>query len=192
MDLQGVKKAVFEKLASLDPLLTYHSIDHTRLVCEAVTKLCELENITAKESDLLFTAALFHDMGFLECREGHEEASSRMARSILPAFHYTTEEIEKISKYILATKSGMNPQTNGEKIMKDADVFYLGTDDYFHISDLLFAELRNFNLIKDQGEWLQLQINFLQKHRFHTESASKIGEATKQKTLLLLQKRAHV
>lgn len=192
MDLLGVKKAAFERLASLDPLLTYHSIDHTHMVCDAVSRLCEMESITTKEKDLLFTAALFHDMGFLECREGHEEVSSEMAKNILPAFHYTPEEIERISKYILATKSGMNPQTIGEKIMKDADLFYLGTDDYFRISDLLFNELFNFNLIKDQGEWLQLQISFLQKHRFHTESAFKMGEATKQKTLLLLQKRAHV
>lgn len=192
MNVQGAKKAVFEKLASLSPLLTYHSLDHTRMVCEAVVKLCRLENISTKEEDLLFTAALFHDMGFLECREGHEEASTQMARSILPAFDYTSEEIETISKYILATRSGTTPQTMEEKIMKDADLFYLGTDEYFSISALLFTELKNFNLIKNENEWLQLQIGFLQKHRFHTESAASLGEATKQKTLLLLQQKANV
>lgn len=192
MDLSGVKKFAFEKIAELDPLLTYHSPDHTKSVSQAVLLLCELENISAEERDLLYTAALFHDMGFLEKREGHEEISARMARSILPAYHYQEKEISIISDLILATQTGKVPRSIGEKIIKDADLFYLGTEDYFRISDLLFTELKNFNLIQDHSEWLSLQIRFLQKHSFHTESARSAGNSNKQKTLLLLQQKANV
>ena len=59
----------------LSPALCYHSVVHTRDdVVVAAERLAALEGVDDAALLLLRTAAYFHDLGFLEQRDQHENA----------------------------------------------------------------------------------------------------------------------
>jgi hypothetical protein len=115
---------------------------------------------------------LFHDAGFLETYNNHEEASCNIARRCLPQFDYSDEEIEEVCKLIMVTKLPQRPASKLEYILCDADLFYLGTDTYFYTSKKLFDELKAVHLIKNNKQWYNLQVNFLHSHRYFTKVLS--------------------
>ena len=67
----------------LPAYLTYHNVRHTKNVIETVEVLAASEKIDSEELALLRTAALFHDSGFLQHHEDHEELSCKLARKYL-------------------------------------------------------------------------------------------------------------
>jgi len=194
MSIEAVKKFIAQKLLKgLDKRLSYHDLQHTLSVHAAVKFYAQEEGIPQEQIKLLEIAALFHDSGFLKHREGHESISCEIARKELPVFGLNENEIDQICKLIMATKVGYAPVNKLEMIMKDADLDYLGTENYFEISRRLFTELMNFELIKsNESEWNHMQIAFLKKHRYHTNAAIQLREEGKQKTLNLLLKKKHV
>lgn len=185
MNFEGAKKYILEKLArELDPRLTYHSISHTLDVCESAVRIARLEGISESNIVLLQTAALYHDSGMLVTYKGHEEASVQIVHDILPSFNYTPDELMAIEGMILNTKL---PQEAWEKmgmILCDADLDYLGRDDYFLISHQLKYEWDVLNFYPTTLlEWYQLQIRFVGGHHYFTRSATETREKTKQKNL---------
>ncbi len=194
MNISEVKTAILSKLEKeLSPLLTYHNVEHTISVFNATKLICEAENINEKHSRLLLTAALFHDTGFLIQRENHEMFSCNIAKDYLPKYNYSSSDIEFICSIIMATMVHYRPKDIYEQIIKDADLDYLGTDDYDKISEQLFIELKNYNLISDnKKDWVQLQINFLKTHHYYTQTGQKLRESAKQKTLNLLSINSNV
>ncbi len=84
-----------EKLErELPSYLTYHNASHTKEVVEATRTLARSEELTPAEFQIVCTAALFHDAGFLETYNNHEEASCNIARRHLPQFDSSDEEIQ--------------------------------------------------------------------------------------------------
>lgn len=81
----------------LPSYLTYHNVQHTREVLEAVEKLSEFENLSDNDRLLLSTAALFHDTGFVKGSENHEEESCTIAREVLPAYSFTKKKLMKFA-----------------------------------------------------------------------------------------------
>jgi predicted metal-dependent HD superfamily phosphohydrolase len=110
--------------------LNYHNIHHTSEVMAAAEELGGMENISGDDLIILKTAALFHDAGFLSSYEGHEEASCDLANSILPDFDYTATSIREICKLIRATQVPQKPLDKKAQILCDADLYYLGTNEY--------------------------------------------------------------
>ena len=72
---------------------------------------------------------------------------------------------------ILATKIPQSPMTLLEKILCDADLDYLGRDDFYQIGNKLHEEMRNGGLIETEREWNLIQKTFLESHRYHTKFA---------------------
>jgi predicted metal-dependent HD superfamily phosphohydrolase len=136
---------------------------------------------------LLRTAALFHDMGQIVQSEGHENISSNYAREILPLYHYTQEQIEKICSLIMATHLPPKPKTLMECIICDADLDYLGRSDFIPVSDTLYEELRMQNLISDKNTWNKQQIEFISAHTYFTNFAKNNREVNKQNQVKRLQ-----
>jgi HD superfamily phosphodiesterase len=85
-------------------------------VVETVRHIAQSEQLTSAELQLLYTAALFHDAGFLETYNNHEEVSCTIARRYLPQFDYSDDEIEEICKLIMVTKLPQCPATTLKKI----------------------------------------------------------------------------
>src|SRR5688572_5114066 len=105
MNYQGAYDHIIRYLQdNLSPHLQYHDADHTIAVIEAAEDIGRGEGISERELTLVKTAALFHDVGFVDTYTGHEEASVKMARQLLPGYDYTEEEIDEIASLIMVTK----------------------------------------------------------------------------------------
>lgn len=159
--------------------LTYHNINHTLDVHRAAELLGTAEDIDDEEMKLLLTAALFHDAGFLIKVQGHEEESCRIAGEILPGFKYTNDDINKICGMIMATKLPQSPKTNLERILADADLDYLGRDDFFDIGGKLFNELHAAGAIGSEFEWNESQLHFMENHSYFTKTAINLRQEKK-------------
>jgi uncharacterized membrane-anchored protein YitT (DUF2179 family)/predicted metal-dependent HD superfamily phosphohydrolase len=170
--------------------LTYHNVQHTKDVLRAAEHLCEAEEVTGKDKKLLLTAVLFHDAGFINTYEGHEERSCEIAREALPQFDFIKEDIDTICDLIMATKLPHAPITLMQKIICDADLHYLGTTHYFANAHNLYKEFKHQGLVKDKEDWHKKQITFLGDHEFYSRSAFKeYGSLKKQNLQLLNAKR---
>jgi HD superfamily phosphodiesterase len=167
--------------------LTYHSIAHVKDVYQAAESISKAEGISAYEQKLLLTAALFHDSGFIKIREGHEAESCKIAREYLPVYHYKPDEVELICGMIMATKVPQSPKTHLEKILCDADLDYLGRDDFFVLSNRLFTELCFDYLIKNEDDWNREQVDFIEKHRYHTATSTKLRQPRKEEYIKLVK-----
>ena len=133
MRYETVKKFILEKLqGELPQHLSYHSVGHVKDVCQATEEIAGKEGIAGEDLTLLLTAALFHDSGFLFGAAEHEKKSCDIARQHLPEFDYTGDQIEKICGMIMATRIPQTPHNLLEQIIADADLDYLGRDDFFY------------------------------------------------------------
>ncbi len=167
----------------LSPNLHYHSIRHTKDVTKAVERLALMEGITDEDLFLLKSAATYHDAGFVERYDANEEIGMRMAREILPKYGYTQEQIDIIDGLIKATEIPQSPKNLLQEIMCDADLDYLGRDDFHEIADLLRRELREHGKINSDRLWDEIQVKFLEQHTYFTKSAIKTRQPKKMKHL---------
>ena len=169
VELENLKREVFLLLnESLPKELSYHTVKHTQDVFDVSRRISELYMISGRDQYLLLTAALFHDTGFIAIYKGHEEESVRISREILGAYDYENSDLDKIAGMIRATKIPQSPLTFLEKIICDADLDYLGRDDFYTTGSLLFAEYLSYGFVKDEREFDEVQISFLESHDYHT------------------------
>lgn len=160
---------VLEK--GLSPSLHYHSIAHTKDVVRAVERYALLEGVTDEGLFLLKSAATYHDAGFVENYEKNEPIGARMAEEILPKYGYSEQHIEKIKELIYVTQIPHRPINKLEEIICDADLDYLGRDDFHEIADKLRLELKEHGKIDSDRKWDEMQVAFLKMHRYFTPTA---------------------
>lgn len=159
--------------------LYYHCLDHTLDVHESATKLARLEGVAGEDLILIKTASLFHDSGFLKSHVNHEQFGVDIAREVLPDFGYNSKQVSIICGMIKATRIPQSPATHLEKILCDADLDYLGRADYYEVSGMLKRELEAQSRISTEKEWNEIQVEFLEEHRYFTDSATKMRAETK-------------
>lgn len=169
---QIIKSEVLSLLKDkLDPKLTYHNLAHTEDVMHQVERIAKGENITGpNELMLLKVAALFHDSGFLYVYKHHEEKSCQIMEDYMQVGDFTPTEIVRIKGMIMATQIPQTPHNLMEQIICDADLDYLGRDDFERISNGLKEEFLVFKVIKSESDWDPLQIGFFEAHNYFTET----------------------
>jgi predicted metal-dependent HD superfamily phosphohydrolase len=151
----------------LDTRFAYHGLRHTLDVIEQSEQIGLAMQCTEEQIQILKVASLFHDLGFLHVRKGHEKASSDL---FLSASEHKINDIQRqqISACILATTMPQSPQNLLEQIICDADLDYLGRSDFYEISQDLFHEMHACGEMSNQKTWDEIQVVFLDKHHFHT------------------------
>jgi class 3 adenylate cyclase/predicted metal-dependent HD superfamily phosphohydrolase len=174
---------------NLDENLHYHGAFHTANVVKAVERLAIAEGIINEDTLLLKAAALFHDIGFVKQYEHNEAIGADMAREWLPKYGFSSEQIEKVYSLILITNVETDPNSLLEKIIRDADLDYLGREDFMVISENLKKELMIRGRISSDKQWDEIQVDFLAKHRYYTESARKLRRPLKEHHLGLVKER---
>lgn len=167
----------------LSPKLHYHSIAHTKDVVRAVERYALLEGVTDEGLFLLKSAATYHDAGFVESYEKNEPIGARMAEEILPKYGYSEQHILQIKELIFVTQIPHQPKNKLEEIICDADLDYLGRDDFHEIADKLRRELREHGKIDSDRKWDEMQIAFLRMHRYFTPTAIASRQEKKDKNL---------
>lgn len=185
MNFEGAKIFILRKLKEeLKPTLYYHDIDHTLDVYHSTERIVRLEKVSPEESILVKTAALYHDSGMLRTYTGHEEASCNIARETLPRFDFSARQIDLICDMIMTTKLPQSASKKLEMIICDADLDYLGREDFYMISHRLKLEWNLLNVNPTSlKEWYELQVKFLEGHTYFTKSVIASRTEGKQRNL---------
>ncbi len=171
-------------ISSLPSHFTYHNLNHTISVVEAVDIIADKDTFSAKEREILKIAAWFHDTGFVKTYRGHEQASIDIAKTFLKKHGFAKQDILAVSACIKATKITHEPKSLMEKAIRDADVCHLACDDYFNKLSLLKEEWEHVFQQKITDEkWFTENLNFLTNHRFETPYCKNNLKQKKQKNL---------
>ena len=172
--------------------LTYHNAEHTKYVLEKAETIALNENIEGRDLVLIRIAALYHDAGFLISHKDHETLGCKLASRELLGTRLTKLEIDKVCGMIRATNIPQKPRNILEKIVADADLEYLGTDNFEAFGENLYKELLYFNPGLSQQEWDEIQIDFLTKHSYHTVFCKEHKDPIKQENLQMVKERLMV
>ena len=188
----SIKQPILSRLENeLDPRLGYHNISHTLDVLKQAEVLAKQENRTDKHDLLLLkTAAVFHDSGFLFVYKNHEEKGCELASESLKNV-FSKEDIKKVCGMIMATKIPQSPNTLLEQIICDADLDYLGRNDFEPISRNLYKEFIIFKIIPEDIIWDHIQIKFFESHHYFTGTSISKRNEKKLKHLNILKERSN-
>ncbi|MFK7978411.1 MAG: Pycsar system effector family protein [Saprospiraceae bacterium] len=163
----------------------FHNVAHTLKVKEKAIKLAKLEKVSKEERLVLAIAALFHDTGFINTYEGHENESQNIAVAYLREKGYPEDKITKIKELIKITDPSIAPASLLEKIICDADTIHVGQKKYRTCSEALRKEweVNKEDFYPTDLQWEEENLSFLQKHTFYTKAAKENYQGRKSKNI---------
>lgn len=186
----GIKNYVFELFKnSLSTSAVYHNYNHTLQVVNAANEIANAEGLDEESLEVLLIAAWFHDTGYVVSHENHENESIKIVEDYLKNKLNDTAKIKNVKEIIKATAMPQSPKNKLEKIICDADLFHLGSEDFNKRSNLLRAEIdqlcgHQFTDI----EWFEKNETFLSEHSYFTNYVFEKLNEQKSLNLLKLQK----
>ena len=185
-----VKSFVFDLYKNkLSSQVVYHNFEHTSKVVEAVNEIAIGENISEDDLEVLLLAAWFHDTGFTEGYDNHEEKSKAIAHKFLTENEVSKDKIDRIFSLIDVTKMPQNPTNKIEEIICDADLFHLGEENFKEKGNLLRTEWENLSgKSLTDIEWLKENVNFIENHKYFTDYAFNKLNAQKTQNWVKIQK----
>lgn len=189
--LKKVKEHIGSKFRSHHMAVnTYHNMTHTTEVVQSVMEIARAMNVSAEDIELLQIAAWFHDIGYIEKCEGHEEISAEYAEKFLKENGLTETQIRKIASLIKATHFPHVPKNELEEIICDADLHHLGTSKFEEKGNLLRKELEEKGIMDfTDEEWIEKNIKFLNQHKYFTPFAKSRFQTQKNINLTRLEKK---
>ncbi len=170
----------------------FHSFEHTREVVLHTELIAGNYELSEEDHTAVVIAAWFHDTGYYAgLKKTHEDESRKLAGEFLRQHNAPPLLIEKVLGCITATKMPQSPTNLIEQIICDADLFHLGSKTFKEKNKLLRQEI---NSIEENSigkkEWVNLNIEFLSRHRYFTEYAREMLEPVKQDHLQALVEKA--
>ncbi|MBK6343257.1 MAG: HD domain-containing protein [Flavobacteriales bacterium] len=181
MDSSGARAYILEQLRTRLPIeRSYHSLEHTLDVYASAISIAEQEGVDGEGLVILKIAALYHDAGFLTQDTDHEEAGCRIVKEVLPGFGFNERQIELICDMIMSTRIPQSPRNKLARILCDADLDYLGRPDFQRIGATLFKEMQTYGVLSTEREWNQLQVRFIERHTYFTQTNKQLREPLKQ------------
>ena len=171
--------------------LLYHNQQHTERVVKAAIKIGQHYNLNEADMFIITAAAWFHDLGYcMGAATGHEDKGAEMAAGYLKELGVDDATIQAIRGCILATRMPQHPITLLEKIVCDADLYHLGTDEFAEGNKLVRKEYEAVHDIRiSKEDWRVKAIGFLTTHQYHTDYARQLLETKKQENIAMLQKK---
>lgn len=198
-DFETARKYVLNLLEkNLSPNLFYHGVHHTRDdVLPAFERLAELEGISGEDLVLGKTAALYHDIGYVEQYVKNEPVGVNIAKETLPKWGYAPEQVARIGRIIMATQlqnvNGKLIQVPDKSdplqlIMCDADLDSLGREDFFITGENLRRELAGQGIENGLRKWYEAQLAFQRNHSYFTDAAKKLRNEGKARNILEIER----
>lgn len=169
---------------NLNPNRLYHNLQHTQEVVEWVSQIAGHYRLDSKSLFIIQAAGWFHDLGYLEDPNNPEKRGSRIAEKLLSEIQIDADLMKSIKSCILSTRIPQQPKTFMEQVVCDANMFYLGLEDFDQRSKLIRKELILITGKKiSKEEWKQRNIELLQNHRFKTDYAKQTLTSQQKKNL---------
>lgn len=167
----------------------YHDWQHTENVVESVRDLGIGLGLERHQLELLQIAAWFHDSGYDKGPEGHEERSSQYAEAFLSKLNFPEDSISTVKRLIMATKIPYQPVDTLEEIICDADLSHLGKKIYWDRCGRVRQELLiTKSIVMSEQEWVDFELDFLNRHRYFTTIAEDLYNDRKLKHIKQLRK----
>jgi len=167
----------------------YHDIQHTINVVDAVREIGQSAGLSQKDMTILELAAWFHDTGYDKGAVDHEERGCKYATEYLSRLNFPTEDLQRVTSAIRATKLPHAPKNELEKIICDADLSHLGKTIYWDRCGRVRQELTlTKNLTMSEQEWIDFEIEFITQHKYQTEIAQNLYGKLKNKHIKQLKK----
>lgn len=167
----------------------YHDFNHAKSVFNTCHAIGTASNLDEQSFEIVSLAAWFHDVGYLEGIDGHEERSVKMASHFLRQNEYPETKISQVAACIRATKMPQDPKNVMEEVLCDADIAHLARQDYLELSESIRLEIEFRMRVKlTDLEWMTMNIDFVTGHRYFTEYAKTRFEKQRRLNLAALRK----
>ncbi|MEI3791595.1 MULTISPECIES: Pycsar system effector family protein [unclassified Chryseobacterium] len=175
----------------LSSVYFYHNFIHTTYTVNKAEEIMRNTPVSKEDQEKVLLALWFHDTGYVECAQNHEEKGVAILTDFLKKENYPESSIQDVSQLILATKITYEPQNLLEKIVKDADCSHFASHDYNDISDALRKEWELTNVkCFSNDEWNAGNLEMLKnKHHYYTEYAKENWEPLKKKNIKKIEKK---
>ncbi|MDF1697094.1 MAG: DUF5706 domain-containing protein [Saprospiraceae bacterium] len=175
----------FEK--NIDPKYAYHDLDHTLSVLASAKKIAQKSNLEDEKVFIIQIAALFHDTGYIDGPEEHEERSAKIAEDYLLENGFDQAFIDKVKSCIRATKMFTESSDQLSQILQDADISGLASKHFFEITEKLRIEKNNLQEEQiSKKEWNKTNIQFLKDCTYKTKVGQELYASKKDKNLSAL------
>ena len=167
----------------------FHNYDHTQEVVDAVVTIGQHSNLTADEMESALVAAWLHDVGYENGSKNHEQLSAQKAQNLLETLGAPQKKITEVTEAILATRMPQQPKTLVSRVLCDADLFHLSTEQCVEKSNMLKEEWKALGTKEmSDDEWLNSTLEFMQGHTYHTTYGQTVLEQRKQQNIKKLRK----
>lgn len=173
----------------LSPDYIYHNFNHTLRVVNNAAIIAKKEDISDNHTEMVVLAAWFHDVGYIDGPENHEERSADIAEKYLTENGYPADKAATVASLIRITKMGVDPETHLEKIIKDADCSHFADENYLLLAELLREEWKlTLRKIFTDLEWAQGNRKMLlMHHRFYTDYGKEKLQPLKEANIAAIQ-----
>jgi hypothetical protein len=186
--LRDLEDRVFgEIMKALPDYLHFHNLEYAQKIYNHSFLLCRAEEVEQDDRLLVRTAALMLYTGLTQTYNSFENRSAVIARDILPEFHYSEEQVDKICNLILSTKEPFEPTNQLEKILIDAKMEFLGQPDYTENLKLLFQELKETGSGLNGQQFKNQQLELLFSFDYFTVAARRLREVSSEKQMRALE-----
>lgn len=193
MDILYKAKNYVESLFKdkLSSVYFYHNFIHTTYTVNKAEEIMKNTPVSKEDQEKVLLALWFHDTGYIECVQNHEDEGARIVREFLQKENYPESYIKDVSQLILATKITYQPQNLLEKIVKDADFSHFASHDFSDISDGLRKEWELTNVrCYSNDEWNAGNLDMLKnRHQFYTDYAKTNWQPLKDKNIKKIEKK---
>jgi predicted metal-dependent HD superfamily phosphohydrolase len=172
----------------LRPEFVYHNLEHVERVVKLSGQIADHYTLERMEVESVFVAAWFHDTGYLFSSNEHEEKSAKLAVSFLKQEKADNGLVKKVKECILATKIFKKSASLSAEIVSDADLFHLGTTDFWDTNKRMKEEMElRFGKEIPSWQWNEGALRLLIRHRFETDYCQALLQEGKQKNIDLLR-----
>lgn len=153
----------------LPPEIVWHNLEFTEQVVEMVKLIGAEEQLSEEELERVQIAAWFHDTGYKDTYDEHQQVSQVIAAAFLQEENVPEEKTKQILASLLATKKGHTPQNNVEKVLIDARQGVMVQGDHKEYLKSSKKELLAIKkLEQSEVEGLQNYLERILKYEFHT------------------------
>ncbi|MES1217993.1 MAG: Pycsar system effector family protein [Bacteroidota bacterium] len=174
--------------ANLPETIAFHTYSRTAKVARICDTLSIQSDLKESEKMLLHLAALFIDIGYCIDPKNSASASAGLARNYLSQKGLDDGAIKVITESLEAIGYPQQPVSLVAQYLCDADMYYLGSNNYSLNTELLRKELNLVDKVNFQDkEWIRKQLQILEDHTYFTSEARKLFKKRKKNNILLLQ-----
>ena len=174
--------------AHLPENIVFHNYNRTSKIARICDTLSIQSDLNGNEKILLHLSALFIDIGYCDDPKKSAAASARHARNYFMQKGLEASTIKIITESIEAIGYPQQPVSLVAQYLCDADMYYLGSNNYPLDTELLRKEISLVDKVNFSDlDWIKRQLQVLENHTYFTAEARKLFKKRKKNNILLLQ-----